>query len=67
MAETYGTPDSDRSQGASAAGYYNPDFGAARRSIPLHIVTTARYSAYGQFKVETEETFRPGSPSPPQP
>jgi VWFA-related protein len=63
MTESYGTADSDQPQ-AGAATVYTADFDSLRRPVPLHIVTTARYSAYGHFEVETQESFRPVPPPP---
>ena len=60
MTETYGTPESQPPQAEARA-----DFDSLRRPIPLHLVTTARYSAYGHFEVETQESFRAAEPSTP--
>ena len=60
MTESYGTAPPDQPQADARA-----DFDSLRRPIPLHIATTARYSGYGHFEVETQESFRP-LPSPPR-
>jgi VWFA-related protein len=60
MTESYGTADPDQPQAEARA-----DFDSLRRPIPLHIATTARYSEYGHFEVEMQESFRP-LPSPPR-
>ena len=57
MTESYGTPDPGQPQAEARA-----DFDSLRRPLPLHIATTARYSAYGHFEVETQESFRPMDP-----
>ena len=60
MTESYGTADPGQPQAEARA-----DFDSLRRPLPLHIRTTARYSAYGHFEVETQESFRP-LPAPPR-
>ena len=60
MTESYGTADPGQPQAEARA-----DFDSLRRPLPLHIRTTARYSAYGHFEVETQESFRP-LPVPPR-
>jgi VWFA-related protein len=59
MTESYGTPDSDEPEAETRS-----DLDSLRRTLPLHIATVARYSAYGHFEVETQESFRPAEPSP---
>ena len=59
MTESYGTADPDQPQAEARA-----DFDSLRRPLPLHIATTARYSGYGHFEVETEESYRPVDPPP---
>ena len=67
MRETYGTPEYHRSQ---EGGTYNPTPSRLRRAPSvqqLSIETEARYSSYGQFQVETQESFRPAPEAPPKP
>jgi VWFA-related protein len=60
MTETYGTPESQTPQADARAG-----FDPLGRPLSLHLVTTARYSAYGHFEVETQESFRTTEPESP--
>jgi len=59
MTESYGTPDVEQPLAEARA-----DFDSLRRPLPLQILTTARYSAYGRFDVEVQESFGPAPPPP---
>jgi hypothetical protein len=67
MRETYGTPEYHRTEEGAA---YNPTPSRLRRAPTIEqfsIDTEARYSSYGQFKVETQEFFRPAPEASPKP